>query len=704
MTLQPLHSAGSPRTASSDFGYPALLVFGLALVTYILTMPRTITLEDAGLFQMVCHLDGLAHPPGYPLFSLFCKPFVAVAGQVIPNPVITGNLISALFAACAASVFYACCRLLGNDVRLAILASLAWAFSPVFWSQAVIIEVYSLAALLFMGCLYSVMKLRTSQRIAWWYAACLLFGLSLANHWPLAVLCSPALLCLAWPNLTLIVDWLRSPRTWYLSGLWFLVGLSPYVSLLLESETAISVTGGINGFSEFVAYVTRAHYNQEFNAGPEDSLAFTAWLAKMTLHQATLTGLPFMLLGLAAQFRRFGHSTGWGMILLWLGSTVVLAPLTGFQFNASGKAFFMPYTLVAMAAPALWFATGVTTFLEALAARLTAFKGLAENLIAAILLASIPVQLYPAQDRSETRLADSFARSVLYSLPAHAVLFVSGDSQIGPLGYLHHVEGVRDDIELHSWENTVFANRLGSPFLPESERDQLVADYISETRRPVFSIPRWFAPHTDYGAYIQAAAQPNTIYLPGLGQWLDYALTLYEKDLVREAHSQRFLFQRLGDFSSMLVPRGDNSTETVPPEWMALRARLLQTFPGQLSLLEALYADTGNTGRIPMMAALIARAEERMPDAADQGALGRFFFLAGQVSLMNTGDRDSAIQYFNSSIDAYPQADNDSICPLIRLLQETGRVDQQARGLKLARQYPGRCVAGAGNPGNPPNQ
>ena len=70
-------------------------------------------------------------------------------------------------------------------------------------------------------------------------------------------------------------------------------------------------------------------------------------------------------------------------------------------------------------------------------------------------------------------------------------LFVEGDDQIGPFGYLHHVEGVRDDIELRAWNQTVFPNRLGSPLLPAEDRETLITSYLSTLDAPAFLIPRY---------------------------------------------------------------------------------------------------------------------------------------------------------------------------------------------------------------------
>jgi hypothetical protein len=53
-----------------------LLVFPVTLSLYLVTMPQAITLEDVGLFQMICHQGGIGHSPGYPLFILSWQAFV----------------------------------------------------------------------------------------------------------------------------------------------------------------------------------------------------------------------------------------------------------------------------------------------------------------------------------------------------------------------------------------------------------------------------------------------------------------------------------------------------------------------------------------------------------------------------------------------------------------------------------------------------
>ena len=84
---------------------------GLALLAtgtlYVATMPRSITFEDAGLFHQVCHLQGIAHPPGYPLFTSICSSLYSLGF----DPIMTGNLISIVFALLTLFLLYLALRL-----------------------------------------------------------------------------------------------------------------------------------------------------------------------------------------------------------------------------------------------------------------------------------------------------------------------------------------------------------------------------------------------------------------------------------------------------------------------------------------------------------------------------------------------------------------------------------------------------------------
>ena len=168
-------------------------LFVASLLLYLSTLaPSVVTLFDDSLeFQLVAYQLGIAHPTGYPFYTLLGKIFTFLPVGDVAYRI---NLMSAVFGAAAAALVYL--------VILAISApgpssSARWqahvgagigavmlAISPVFWQQATIAEVYTLNAF-FVAILLLVAShpARSHQekrcRLLW---LAFLMGLSLAHH------------------------------------------------------------------------------------------------------------------------------------------------------------------------------------------------------------------------------------------------------------------------------------------------------------------------------------------------------------------------------------------------------------------------------------------------------------------------------------------------------------------------------------------
>src|SRR3954463_8102932 len=137
------HSFTPRRSDWLQAGLVALVLFCL----YALTAPHTVALEDDGLFILSSYFLGIEHPPGYPLFTLvghlFSRlPFGSVAYRV--------HLASALFGALSCGAAWLCARALSGRSLAAYVSALGLGLSPVFWSQAIIAEVYTLNTFFFL--------------------------------------------------------------------------------------------------------------------------------------------------------------------------------------------------------------------------------------------------------------------------------------------------------------------------------------------------------------------------------------------------------------------------------------------------------------------------------------------------------------------------------------------------------------------------
>ena len=163
--------------------------FGL----YWLTLLPGLGSRDTAELQWVVPTLSLAHPTGYPLYTLlgwlWCQ--LPLGGSMAWRL----NLFSALAAGSAVGVSYYVALALAQPRPIALAAALALAASRAFWSQATIAEVYALAALVQALLLLALLRWRAGRWPLW--AAGLLAGLGLAHHRSVVLLLPGALLFVA---------------------------------------------------------------------------------------------------------------------------------------------------------------------------------------------------------------------------------------------------------------------------------------------------------------------------------------------------------------------------------------------------------------------------------------------------------------------------------------------------------------------------
>ena len=233
-----------------------LLVFVVAMSIYLWSMPRTVVLEDDGYFILASWFNGIAHPPGYPLFTMLGH----LAAQVLPGTAaVRVHTVSALFAALSCVMLWCVIYKLYGNRLLALTGAFMLAVSRVFWSQAIIAEVYTLNCFLFL-CLFRMgLELRDRYHqdgTKLLFSMAVVTGFGLSNHWPLLVLASPALVFLIWPARHRIMS--RLPLL--VAGL--CIGLLPYVWMVWRSQMnpEISFFGPIESLSDFWFYLSRKPY------------------------------------------------------------------------------------------------------------------------------------------------------------------------------------------------------------------------------------------------------------------------------------------------------------------------------------------------------------------------------------------------------------------------------------------------------------
>lgn len=209
------------RQASSSLvrhGFVSSAVGLICFIAYLFTMCRTVSFIDAGELASVASVLGIAHPTGYPLFTILAHCFLWI--PLPAEEILRLNMFSAAVVALGVAVFYHVLiavqrfahamrrkgsdkdRVEGIEVQIAaFISALVFGFSTTVWSQSVAIEVYGLhIVLVLLTCHAFLEGLRTdvngsghipSQMVV----AAFLMGLSFANHMT-TILIVPALLLL----------------------------------------------------------------------------------------------------------------------------------------------------------------------------------------------------------------------------------------------------------------------------------------------------------------------------------------------------------------------------------------------------------------------------------------------------------------------------------------------------------------------------
>ena len=151
------------KTVFSSPVVSGLLIAAMTFVVYLRTLTPGVGFIDSGELAAVACTLGIAHPTGYPLFTLLGWIFshLPIPGEEIYRL----NVMAALFSAAGIFVFFQLMvfllRRFGPAQRgpagvliPAACSALLLGFSETYWAQATAVEVYSLH-LLFVPGLYS---------------------------------------------------------------------------------------------------------------------------------------------------------------------------------------------------------------------------------------------------------------------------------------------------------------------------------------------------------------------------------------------------------------------------------------------------------------------------------------------------------------------------------------------------------------------
>ncbi|HTY54245.1 MAG TPA: DUF2723 domain-containing protein [Candidatus Binataceae bacterium] len=151
----------------------------VATIVYLRTMMPGPAFMDTGEFQTVTYVLGVAHPTGYPLYTIVGKIF----GTVLPlgSWAWRMNLMSVLSASIAASMLTVLALRFRASPLVAVIASLGFAFSLNTWRAAGHADPYTLTVMMGAALWLMAVKWSDTGERRWLWMMALLSGVGLGS-------------------------------------------------------------------------------------------------------------------------------------------------------------------------------------------------------------------------------------------------------------------------------------------------------------------------------------------------------------------------------------------------------------------------------------------------------------------------------------------------------------------------------------------
>ena len=425
------------------------------LLIYGRTLYPGVAGGDSGELIITAYGLGVAHPPGYPLYTLLGHvltwlPIGSIASRV--------NLLSAILDAIAAGLLFRLTWRMSKDVWAAALACGLYAFSPLIWSYAVTAEVFPLNNF-FIAVLLNITWTFSSDGRRWPTAVLAFFvsGLALTNHHTFFFVATPILGWMLWC--------LRNENKFFKKLITLIfsasLGLLPYLYLFWAGSQELPISWGDTGnWDGFLTHILRQEYGTFRLAISNQESQF--WLAFKiyfeTISKELLIFGPFLIVagGFLLIFKKRkapDHiSKAFCLLTFSIFSTYLLIFHVLSNLNLSEPLYRgimerfwqQPHFFLC-----LWLGLSFAGFFNLYTGKNIFILRLKPILAIALIAIQIGWN-YDSQDQHQNRILDQAGRQILNNLSPSAIFMPLGDADFGMTRYLQTCEALRPDVKIIS--------------------------------------------------------------------------------------------------------------------------------------------------------------------------------------------------------------------------------------------------------------
>ncbi len=411
-----------------------IILFGF--IYFSTLAPGLIQFGDSPKFQFIGLVGGIPHSTGYPLYLLVSKFFLWVTPfQDIAYSI---NVISALFAIATVVLVSITVTRLTDNILVGFLMAATLALSRIFWSQAIIAEVYTINAFFVILMIWFGLLWHDTGDEKYFYFTWAVACIGLGNHATLIFFVAGLGIYLLMTNMRL----LTKRRFWLINiGIsmiplfqyWYLFWLAHQKPLYSEFEG--------NTFLEFWGFVTGIGFQGRFFG--------TDFISGFQAYQQTLTAeLTIFLVGLAA-IGMFMSSTRPKFLLFLILSLILYLTFTVTYTIPDIIVYYIPSYLILIILAGIGFQATIYKITQAFA--LPQVQTVIQFLLFGLGFL-LPVYLY----NSNLSLGDWFLevqnsenlRKQLVEIPAESVIHTPANRDWWRVLYLKYAEGLAEDTQV----------------------------------------------------------------------------------------------------------------------------------------------------------------------------------------------------------------------------------------------------------------
>ncbi len=394
-------------------GFIWLFIFTL----YLINICPTVYLIDAGELTAVGYTLGIAHPTGYPLYTLLARIFAllpagTVAFRINLMAVITGSLSSTIF-------FLVCWKIL-RDPYLALLPTSIIAFSHTLWNTSLSAEVYPLTALFIALILLQTISLNTRRGL---YLLAFIMGLALSNHMIISTLLLPLIIYL-------ILNYRLFRFRWFVAVIFFIGGLSIYLYLPLRAHLSpILNWGNPYNLERFFWHISGRQYQVWMFSSPLAEIInnLTKEMGRIGSEWVYLF-LPLIFTGFYELYRR-------DLKLFWFAiAALIINIFYGINYSIPDiECYFLPTIFI----------LGIITSYGLLTFKRFFKKGVV------IILSLLPISLhFTSSTLQGNYVGYDIGKNILSSLPPTSIFITDCWDIYSPMIYIREIEREHRDITI----------------------------------------------------------------------------------------------------------------------------------------------------------------------------------------------------------------------------------------------------------------